>query len=108
VPRRTRVPIQQRRKRLPPPVRGRSAPQPAAAPEDAEAPEPAAAVPYIARRTDAVTSVGRTSELTRVPPVRQARALITDYGYVMSELERVGLTFGGLILLLVIVSRILR
>lgn len=38
---------------------------------------------------------------------RQARVFVTDYSYVVTELQRVGLTFGGLILLLIVISRLI-
>jgi len=34
--------------------------------------------------------------------------LVTDYGYVLAELEKVGYTFAVLILLLLVVARLLR
>ena len=40
-------------------------------------------------------------------PGRIARPLVTDYGYIILELKRIGLTFGGLLLLLIIVARLL-
>jgi hypothetical protein len=57
--------------------------------------------PYIRSRAAARTAV---TSATAVGP-RPSRALITDYGYVVSELKRIGLTFGGLVVLLVILSR---
>jgi len=39
---------------------------------------------------------------------RSSRAVATDYGYVVSELKRIGITFGGLVILLLVVSRLLR
>jgi hypothetical protein len=39
---------------------------------------------------------------------RASRGLITDYGYVVDELKRIGLTFGGLIVLLIVISRFLK
>ena len=48
-----------------------------------------------------------TATVTAAPTTRASRALITDYGYVVDELKRIGLTFGGLIVLLVIIARVL-
>jgi hypothetical protein len=42
------------------------------------------------------------------PTTRASRGLITDYGYVIDELKRIGLTFGGLFVLLVVISRFLK
>jgi len=54
--------------------------------------------------------IGRAPVTARVGPAtpqRGSRALITDYGYVVGEMKRIGLTFGGLIVLLIIISRFL-
>jgi hypothetical protein len=42
------------------------------------------------------------------PATRAGRGLITDYGYVVDELKRIGLTFSGLIVLLIVISRFLK
>jgi len=41
------------------------------------------------------------------PAPRPSRALVADYGYVVSEMKRIGITFAGLILLLIVISRLL-
>ncbi len=48
-----------------------------------------------------------TARVRPAGPQRPARAFVTDYSYVVNELKRIGLTFGGLIVLLVIISRLL-
>jgi hypothetical protein len=48
-----------------------------------------------------------TGHVTAARPQRASRMLVTDYGYVVDELKRIGLTFGGLIVLLIVISRLL-
>jgi hypothetical protein len=54
---------------------------------------------------------GRTTSTvpaaTASPSVRATR-LITDYGYVVNEMKRIGMTFGGLVILLIVISRLLQ
>jgi hypothetical protein len=63
---------------------------------------PAQPAPYV--RRGPIVSAARPP----APAPRPARGLVTDYGYVVSEMKRIGLTFGGLIVLLVIISRFLQ
>ncbi|HTE85726.1 MAG TPA: hypothetical protein VK821_13430 [Dehalococcoidia bacterium] len=55
--------------------------------------------PYIRRRAPVAVAAPAAST------ARAARTLITDYGYVVGELKRIGLTFGGLIVLLILIAR---
>jgi hypothetical protein len=80
------------------------APESLAGEEIAEVP---AAVPYIRRRSIAETPPRASAVGPSLAP-RSTRGLITDYGYVVSELQRTALTFGGLIVLLIVISRLLR
>jgi hypothetical protein len=59
---------------------------------------------YVRRQT--FTSARATPAVQTAP--RSSRAVATDYGYVVSELKRIGITFGGLVILLLVVSRLLR
>jgi hypothetical protein len=110
VPRRTRAQVQIRRKRTPPPASQRAAPEANDAPPseslsvDADA---ATNAPYVRRRPVQDAAPSRDAAAARAP-VRQARALVTDYGFVLAELEKVGYTFAVLILLLVVIARLLR
>jgi len=64
--------------------------------------------PYIRRRPGADPATGIPDATAARAPGRQARALVTDYGYVLAELEKVGYTFAVLILVLIVVARLLR
>jgi hypothetical protein len=109
MPRRPRAQVQTRRKRMPPPpVRRTLPPEPVdtAAVEAEDSLQAAPAAAYIRRRpNDGVRPT--TTESVR-SPARTGRALVTDYGYVLAELEKVGYTFAVLILLLLVVARLLR
>lgn len=72
--------------------------------QGAIAPRPAPA-PY-ARRSSAPAPYARPQ--TQTPTPRPSRMLVTDYGYVVSEMKRIGLTLGGLVVLLLIIARLLR
>jgi hypothetical protein len=85
---------------------------PAAEPEDEELAATAAPAGISAVGAPATyrQRIGRAPVTARVGPAaspRASRALVTDYSYIVSELKRIGLTFGGLIVLLVIISRFL-
>jgi hypothetical protein len=106
VPRRSRGHVY--RKRLPSGAQATAATTPsdqATEEEDSSADQGSVAVPehpapYIrSRPVEAVTSP---------LAIRASRGLITDYGYVVDELKRIGLTFGGLIVLLIVISRFLK
>jgi hypothetical protein len=58
--------------------------------------------PYI-RRQPSVT----TARTGAAAAPRPSRALIADYGYVVSEMKRIGITFAGLIILLIVIARLL-
>jgi hypothetical protein len=107
VPRRTRMQAPIRRKRTPP-TTTRRAPEavPDGQPAQDDAIEPAAG--YVRRRPLPESSQGRAGVEAGRAPVRQARALLTDYGFIVSELEKVGYTFAVLIILLIVVARLLR
>jgi len=64
-------------------------------------------MPYVRRRPAAEPAAGSAEAAGGRAPMRQARALVTDYGYVLAELEKVGYTFAFLILLLIVVARLL-
>jgi hypothetical protein len=108
VPRRSRGHIY--RKRTTPPVpAGPSAGEDRSEPDGVEEPVTAdisttQPAPYI-RRQSAATTLSRAPAPAQAP--RAGRALVTDYGYVVGELKRIGLTFGGLIVLLIVISRFL-
>jgi hypothetical protein len=72
--------------------------------EFAASPAPA---PYI-RRQPVVETAPRSAAPSSALPPRPTRGLVTDYGYIVSELQRTALTFGGLIVLLLVISRLLR
>jgi hypothetical protein len=63
-----------------------------------------APVPYT-RQFGQTTAYSRATAQAATP--RASRMLVVDYGYVVSELKRIGLTFGGLIILLLIIARLL-
>jgi hypothetical protein len=109
VPRRSRGHVY--RKRTAPPTNARPRTEPAveeAQPEvmsgdlEAAAPAAQAPAPYV-RRQSSVS----TARPAAAPPPRASRALVADYGYVVTELKRIGFTFGGLIVLLILLSRFL-
>jgi hypothetical protein len=109
VPRRTRTPVPTKRKRTPPPASRRvvaeatDTPPPESLSVEADVGMNA---PYVRRRP--VQEVAPSRDAVGRPPVRQARALVTDYGFVLAELEKVGYTFAVLILILIVVARLLR
>lgn len=116
VPRRSRTQLHPLRKRVPPaPVRERrervepAHEEPAEIlPDELAAPEAApATAPYIRRRPLEVPARPLTGAAATQAAARPSRGLFTDYGYVVSELQRIGITFAGLIVLLIILTRLL-
>ena len=97
------------RKRTAPPeperLRGRSLP----APDAGEATDVDAQVVETATRPASSYIRARGAVPSSATPApRASRAFITDYSYVVSEMKRIGFTFGGLIVLLVVISRMLQ
>jgi hypothetical protein len=77
--------------------------------ETVETPDPQA-LPIAPPAQPASTFIrARTvAEVVPIPAPRAQRALVTDYGYIIDELKRIGITFAGLIILLIIIAYRLR
>lgn len=71
--------------------------------QEPDAPRPAPT--RYARRSSAPAPYARPQ--AQAPTPRASRMLVTDYGYIVSEMKRIGLTLGGLVLLLLIIARLL-
>jgi hypothetical protein len=70
------------------------------------APPPA---PFIRRQPVSTAAAAPGSVAATVPPAttRVSRLANTDYGYVLNELKRIAITGGGIVILLLILSRVI-